>query len=424
MKDKKQTDDYPAWDNIWDQGTYQTGSTQPPRKRGGMVGFLLGLVIFLCGIVSAMGIFNINPLEQAQEKETEPPGPVTFYAQSDADAIPQPSTVSPPEPHGNRINGNSPSLTIEPSPQSVPNIPQEGGLSYQEIYQKNIPSVVSISATLPNGKATGTGVILTSDGFIVTNCHVVSGAQSVSVLLNDDRILEATIVGTDPTSDLAVLSIEATDLTPAEFGDSDALQVGDAAVAIGDPLGLELRGTMTNGIISAIQRNLTTHGRTMTLIQTNAALNSGNSGGPLINCYGQVVGINTMKVGDYMAEGLGFAIPSTTVKEVVEQLIRQGYVSGRPTLGIEGEFLSSFYRLYYDLPQGLHITAVDPASDSYLKGIRTNDILLSIDGQRITDPDEFESVLYSHKVGDSVSILLFRAGRQYSVEVLLQEATG
>lgn len=424
MKDKKQTDDNPAWDNIWDQGTYQTGSTQPPRKRGGMVGFLLGLVIFLCGIVSAMGLFNINPLEKAQETATEPPGPVTFHAQGNVDAVPQPSVEVSPEPHDSRINGDSPSLTIKPSPQSVPNVPQEGGLSYQEIYQKNIQSVVSISATLPNGKATGTGVILSSNGFIVTNCHVVSDAQSVSVLLSDDRILDATIVGTDPISDLAVLSIEAKDLIPAEFGDSDALQVGDAAVAIGDPLGLELRGTMTNGIISAIQRNLTTHGRTMTLIQTNAALNSGNSGGPLINCYGQVVGINTMKVGDYMSEGLGFAIPSTTVKDVVEQLLHQGYVSGRPTLGIKGEFLSSFYRLYYDLPQGLHITDVDPASDAYLKGVRSNDILVSIDGQRITGPDEFESILYSHKVGDSVSILLFRAGRQYSVEVLLQEATG
>ena len=174
----------------------------------------------------------------------------------------------------------------------------------------------------------------------------------------------------------------------ATFGDDRSLRVGDAVVAIGDPLGIRLRGTMTDGIISAISRDLEVDGRVMTLLQTNAALNSGNSGGPLINCYGQVIGINTLKIGVFTdnagAEGLGFAIPSTTVKEIADQLIAQGYVSGRPAIGITGEPVSSFYQFYYNLPAGLYITNVEYGSDARKKGIEQGDILMSIDGNRIT----------------------------------------
>lgn len=199
-------------------------------------------------------------------------------------------------------------------------------------------------------------------------------------------------------------------------------------VAIGDPLGVELRGTMTNGIVSAINRDITAKGRTMTLIQTNAALNAGNSGGPLINCYGQVIGINTMKIGDYMSdagvEGLGFAIPSTTVKEIVDQLLSQGYVSGRPTLGITGEAVSSFYQMYYRLPEGLFLTEVDEDSEAAGKGIKPKDILISMDGVRITDSDTFNAQLYSHQIGDTVPIIIYRSGKQYSLELTIAEANG
>jgi serine protease Do len=227
-------------------------------------------------------------------------------------------------------------------------------------------------------------------------------------------------------SDLAVLRITAENLIPAEFGDSSVLRVGDSVAAIGDPLGEEFRGTLTNGIVSAINRDVTTGGRTLTLIQTNAALNSGNSGGPLINCYGQVIGINTMKIGAFSdgagVEGLGFAIPSTTVKEIVEQLIDQGYVSGRPALGITGESVSNFYQYYYRMPAGLYITELEEGCDAEEKGITSGDILISIGSSRITDMDSLREALYKCEVGDAVQLIIYRSGRQYSVTVTLHEA--
>ena len=251
------------------------------------------------------------------------------------------------------------------------------------------------------------------------------GAGQIRVLLSDQRYLDAQLVGSDSRSDLAVLHVEAEDLIPAVFGDSDQTRVGDTVVAIGDPLGIELRGTMTDGIISAINRDVEVGGRVMSLLQTNAALNSGNSGGPLINSYGQVIGINTMKVGDYVStagvEGLGFAIPSTTVKTIVDQLISQGYVSGRPTLGLTGETLSLFYQHYYRLPTGLYLTEVEPDGPADRAGIQPGDILLTLDGISITSADALDRFLYAHQVGDTVTVTVYRSGQQGTVDITLEE---
>ena len=245
-------------------------------------------------------------------------------------------------------------------------------------------------------------------------------------MFNDGSTHAAQIIGTDTISDLAVLYTDTTGLAPAEFGDSAALRVGDSVVAIGDPLGVELRGTMTDGIVSAINRDISTDGRTMTLIQTNAALNSGNSGGPLLNCYGQVIGINTMKIGDYMSsagvEGLGFAIPSATVKEIVDQLIANGYVAGRPALGFTVQEVSSFYQLYYRLPQGVYVTEVAESSDAAAKGIQPGDILLQLDGQRITNTDTLKNLLYTHNAGDLVDVVIYRNGTQYTANIVLEQS--
>ncbi|MDY3771413.1 MAG: trypsin-like peptidase domain-containing protein, partial [Candidatus Faecousia sp.] len=219
--------------------------------------------------------------------------------------------------------------------------------------------------------------------------------------------------------------IDCTDLTPAQFGDSSTLRVGDTVVAIGDPLGAAFRGTYTNGIVSAINRDVDMNGRTMTLIQTNAALNSGNSGGPLINCYGQVIGINTMKIGTFTdtagVEGLGFAIPSTQVKEIVDQIISQGYVSGRPTLGISGETLSTFYQHYYRMPAGLYITEVDPGSDAARKGIQEGDMLLYLGDTRITGMEDLKTAVYDCEVGEVVEVIVYHKGQQYKLELTLSE---
>ena len=346
----------------WDDQYYGTGPTQPPKNRGGIMALLLMLLIFLTGIITVLGILNIRlfqELKVQQRKTDELSIAFTTEATHPAESI----AVEAPASEEILITHQGStfaSMNIQPSPQGLENVPTEGGLSLQDIYTDNIGSVVSISCSGYGAASTGTGVILSSDGFIVTNAHVVEDAAQIQVQLTDDRTFQAELIGSDEVSDLAVLFISAGELIPAQFGDSSSLRVGDTVVAIGDPLGAEFRGTYTNGIVSAINRDVDVDGRTMTLIQTNAALNSGNSGGPLINCYGQVIGINTMKIGTFTdtagVEGIGFAIPSATVKEIVDQLIQQGYVSGRPTLGLEGETISGVYQHYYRMPKGLYIT--------------------------------------------------------------------
>ncbi|MBE6916429.1 MAG: PDZ domain-containing protein [Ruminococcaceae bacterium] len=396
----------------WDDHYYQTGSTQPPKSRAGLIALVLILGIALIGTLSALGILRIRVQLSADSNDAVNFTPFDPTVVSQGATDPSDSVTVP--------TGDV-SVQIKPSPDSVLNIPQEGGLGLQEIYAKNIPSVVSISCALPGGSSSGTGVVLTADGYLVTNAHVIEDAVSISVLLTDGRTLSAQLVGMDTVSDLAVLYVNANDLTPAEFGDSSQLKVGDAVAAIGDPLGVELRGTMTDGIISAINRDMNLNGRTVTLIQTNAALNSGNSGGPLINCYGQVIGINTMKIGAFSdsagVEGLGFAIPSVTVKEIVDQLIRQGYVSGRPALPLDGEWVSLFNQQFRRLPAGLYITQA-PA-DSV---ISTRDILLQIDGVRVTSEDELNAALYQHQAGDTVTLTFYRSGSQYTTTITLTEA--
>ena len=415
------------YDHPWDDGVYGTGNTEPPKSRNGMVALLLILVIFLCGIIALLGILNVKLFTQLNKQNQQETLSLAIMDETEPSEAAAPAVTEPMIAAQQEISADS-SIALNTSPQSVENIPQAGGMSLQDIYSKNISSVVSISVSSRSGSSTGTGVILTGDGYIVTNAHVVDGGTTISVQLTDDRTFPAELIGMDEVTDLAVLQIEATDLIPAEFGDSGILRVGDAVCAIGDPLGSEFRGTYTNGIVSAINRDMDVDGRTMTLIQTNAALNSGNSGGPLINCYGQVIGINTMKIGTFTdragVEGLGFAIPSTTVKEIVDQLIQQGYVSGRPTLGIQGETLSSFYQYYYRFPAGMLITHVDPGSYAHFYGIESGDILMGINDTTITSMEEMNALLWNYQVGDVVTVYIYRNGRQASVELTLTEDKG
>ena len=415
--------DYNYQDNNqdpWEQNFYETGSTRPPKSRRGFLAVILIVVIFIGGIVSALSLMNLHLFQPLNDNPED-----TSFRFSDETSNTTLSDNAEEESQPTATSADM-QLQLNNAPPAVENIPQAGGLSLQSIYEKAIVSVVSVSCKTANGGSTGSGVILSANGYIVTNCHVIDGATAIEILLYDGTTLSAKIVGADTISDLAVLHVDAANLTPAEFGDSSSVRVGDSVVAIGDPLGVELRGSMTDGIISAINRNISTQGRTLTLLQTNAALNAGNSGGPLLNCYGQVIGINTMKIGDYMSsagvEGLGFAIPSITVKEIVDQLLINGYVSGRPSLGITGENISSFEHLYYHIPQGVYVAAVEENSNAAAQGIRPGDILLQFDGQRVTDLDTLQRLLFAHNAGDTVSVVLYRNGSQYSVQLTLDEA--
>ena len=321
-----------------------------------------------------------------------------------------------------------PQLTIVQSPAGIPTVTsdEEGALSLQEIYRRCIGSVVSIVTVTPSGKASGTGIIMSEDGYVITNHHVIENAQAVSVLTSDNQEYAASVIGSDETSDLAVLKIEADGLQTAEFGDSSVLQVGDSVAAIGDPLGTALRGTMTDGIISAINRDLTVNDRTMSLIQTNAALNNGNSGGPLINCYGQVIGINTMKMSNFYSssttvEGIGFAIPIDTAKPIIDELIEKGYVSGRPAIGIDGETLPATYRIYYRLPQGIYVTRVYSNSDAAAKGVSEGDIITAINGVSVTTMEQLNRVKNQFTAGQTITLTIYHGGVSSDVEIILMD---
>ena len=448
---------YSNGDQSWRDQTnvYRTQREQPtpmgsrrPRRRSG---WLKGILAVLLVVAISFGAFYLmrnvgvrlertedgvtlsmtNRSKQAEPEQAEQPIPEpSASAQTGTEtAAPQQTTQQPTQ---GAYVGSGTRLNIVSAPESSDTTfsDEEDALCLQDIYSSVIDSVVSISSMTSSGTSSGTGIIMSSDGYVITNHHVISGALVISVLTNDNREFEAALVGSDEMSDLAVLKIDARGLQAAEFGDSSKLRVGDSVVAIGDPLGVQLRGTMTNGIISAINRDLTVGDRTMTLIQTNAALNNGNSGGPLINCYGQVIGINTVKMSSYYTasatvEGLGFAIPISVAKPIIDELIENGYVAGRPAIGISGDSLPTYYRAYYRLPDGVYVTSVNDGSDAKAKGIREGDIVTAINGEVISSIDDLNTIKNQYAAGDEVTLTIYRSGAYYEVTVtLVDQATG
>ena len=302
--------------------------------------------------------------------------------------------------------------------------PAEGEeLSLQEIYDKVSPAVVGITATLEGAEYSwGTGVLFTPDGYIITNTHIVSGCDGARVTLLSGEEYEALLVGYDETSDIAVLKVDGEDLPWAEFGVSDALRVGDEAIAIGNPLGEQYAGTMTNGIISAISRNVRNNGHTMTLLQTNAALNEGNSGGPLVNAWGQVVGITNMKImSSYTAtvEGIGFAIPSSVVKQVADQILALGDVQGEPTIGITAGPVSVEAMALYGLPAGVYVSSVDEGSDAWTQGLREGDVILRVNGTEVSSVPEVNAIKDEFQVGDTLTLTVYRDGETFDMDIRL-----
>jgi len=327
------------------------------------------------------------------------------------------------ESGGNSIPraGTAPALTL-----SLLETPDAGTLSLQEIYAKCSPAIVSVSAYVSESSYHwGTGIVMTADGYILTNAHILDGTGSVTVALGDGTEYEALLVGDDARSDLAVLKIEAHDLICAEFGDSDLLQVGDQVAAIGNPLGEEFRGTMTDGIISAINRDIDYNGHTMTLLQTNAALNEGNSGGALVNMYGQVVGITNMKmISSFTSvEGLGFAIPTRQMKPVIDSLLANGAMLGRPAIGITvGKAIPESAKTYFDLPDGAYVTHVHPNSDAWAQGLRPGDIITAVNGVIIRSSDAITEAKAPLSVGDGMTLTVFRSGESFDIHVRLVDS--
>ena len=323
------------------------------------------------------------------------------------------------------VNSNLPSVNI--SSPSATSTSANDGLSGEEIYAKVSPSVVSIQAVnLTSGEGgTGSGVIMSADGYIITNNHVVvdenTGVQQdkITVYMSDGTSFPAEVIGLDEQTDLAVLKIgpAGTTLTPAEFGDSNSLLVGEEVYAIGSPGGLDLANTITGGHISALNRDITIDDRVMSLIQTDAAINPGNSGGALINKYGQVIGITSAKLGISYYEGLGFAIPMDTVKPIVDELIQNGYIAGRPQIGISGQNVSEQQSAAYGIPQGVRVINVDSRSNAAAAGVQANDIITGINGTEVTDMDGVNAVKDELSAGDKITLTLYRMSTGKTVTV-------
>lgn len=309
------------------------------------------------------------------------------------------------------------------------------------VAQKVLPSIVGIEVNYTvssmffnqqsTATATGSGIIISEDGYIITNNHVISSsssssyysiseANSIKVTLDGDETkYDATIVGTDSQTDLAVIKIDKTGLTAAELGSSSSVQVGEFAMAVGSPLGMQ--NTVTGGMISALNREVTdSEGKTFTLIQTDAAINSGNSGGALVNSKGQVIGINTLKVSSTGVEGMGFAIPIDSAKPIIDQLIQYNKVK-RPYIGISGRDVDSETAKRNNLVEGIYVVSVEEYSAAEIAGIKAGDVIVSADGQEAKTMNKLNEIKNKHQIGDTMTVVVNRQGTEKTITLTLKE---
>lgn len=391
------------------QNDYNEFSFYPENKQQRDSGrtVIIVLVVFMSLIaIATLTVMAVTLLKDSQNIDSSQTGGSNLSAQQDT--VTDENTV---------IRTDIPTIIQLSTPKDALSIP--------EVVQKVSPSVVGISCMTSLGGVTGTGIILSQDGYIITNAHVVKDGTAFKVVLDkslDSETIDAKLIGADTQTDLAVLKIEKTGLPAAEFGTSGEIVVGEAAIVIGNPLGFELAGSVTAGIISAIDRKLTVEDREMNLIQTDASINNGNSGGPLINAYGQVIGITSVKINSTYGEGLGFAIPIDDAMPIIEDLLKYGYVKGRPQLGIVGENVTEIYSQYYNIPQGFIVRGVNEGSAAEKAGIRIDDIVIGINGQLITTIEEFNSIKAGYKAGEQITVSVYRDGEIVDLKVVLDEA--
>lgn len=413
----------------YNENTENNEDTKKPKKR---VGLKIAAVLMAFSLVSAGSIGIYSRLDDTSDKSVS--------ASEEAE---------PSEP-GKKSNA---SASAEKINYIAAQQKDDTGITTEEIVEKMLPTVVGIESSFTSqssansfgfgygfgggtpsqSKSTGTGVVITKDGYIVTNAHVIydtqygSGlADSISVLMNDEKSYDAEVIGYDTDCDLAVLKIDADNLTAAEFGDSDNLRLGESVIAIGNPLGFELMNTVTKGIVSGKNRQITINDKSMNLIQTDAAINSGNSGGPLIDMNGKVIGINSSKMSSsYSAtsiEGIGFAIPSNEVSKIVEDLMKYGYVTGKPQFGISAQDVTETISNMYNLPLGAYITAVEEGSAADEAGLIAGDVITGADGETITTVEELNIIKNKHTAGDEIEITYVRSGKTQNATVTLGES--
>jgi len=398
---------------------------EPKRtKRGVGASVLIACTAMAVVIGLFAGVILMNstmqyrqPKEAAVTAQPETAAPVVTASGETATASPEAASVTPEQ--ANVSAGFA----------------YEGQYTRAQVVELTAPSVVGIDGVFETtvsywGRTqtyeqpgSGSGVILTADGYIATCAHVVDGAKSLTVTLNDDSSYEATIIGTDPRNDLAIIKIEAEGLTPAALGDSDMLTIGEDVIAIGNPLG-ELRGTATSGIVSAVKRSITVEGTDMELIQTDAAISPGNSGGGLFNASGRLIGIVNAKVSDTSAEGLGFAIPVNSVVKEINDLLNYGYVTGRAALGVytQNVTLNNGYGYFtFGGTRCVQITEIVAGSAAEAAGLKAGDLIMEVDGKEISSNSDLSDLIASYNAGDTATFTIRRDSERLTIDVTFGE---
>lgn len=406
----------------------------PPKKR-----MPVGVKVFIIvmSILAAVGIFVLGAaIVSYSGTSTSSPNYSDYYGYFDGDSGESADPSATPTPSPDENSGNSSDGIVQPDIEVKPYTagitidkkPSGDELSAKEVYAKVLPSTVTVTAEIPladgsTDESVGTGIFITSDGYIITNSHVIGNTKSsgITITTSDGTDYPCVVVGFDKTTDIAILKTDDHNFTPAEFGDASELAIGEWVIAIGNPGGSTFSGSLTRGVVSGLDRTVGSYSSNgMTYIQTDAAINPGNSGGPLVNMYGQVVGINSSKiVADYF-EGMGFAIPVSKAKTIIDQLLSEGYVNGRTRLGITGQ------NVLYGSPSG--VTIVDIQSDSSFNGTdaKAEDIITAVNGTKISGLTSLANELLSFAPGDKVTVTLYRPSdqKEFTVEITLLEDKG
>ena len=396
-------------------------NVEPPKQKKKSSGVRVAAIAIACILVGGIGggaavgaYLNRDTVPALTEVEdTESPAP----------------TAQTEEPEETAPAFNNTVIDVTTNSQATAMTPQD-------VYEKYVNAVVAISnestTNIFGQQATtassGSGFIISKDGYIVTNNHVVSGAETLTVIMTSGEEYEAKIIGADAENDVALIKIEGEDLPTVSIGDSDDIQVGQQVCAIGNPLG-ELTNTMTVGYVSALDREINENGNPINMFQTDCAINSGNSGGPLFDMHGNVVGITTAKYSSngYSStasiEGIGFCVPANDAMDIVSDLLQYGYVKGRPALGITCQSISKTVTQYYNLPAGIYVVSVGENSASDLAGIVEGDIITAVDGNEVSSVTDFKALLKQYTAGDTATLSIYRSaeGGVTDVEVTFDE---
>jgi serine protease Do len=414
---------------------YGSPNAAPKKKSGRKIGLEIAALAAAVVLVSAGAIAGWNYIED------------NFLDRSYDESSPGASYEAPAPNNGESNQSITPYAGGDSGDILTLSDARENPLSAPEIYNKVIVSTVGIESEFSNGVGMGTGIVMSADGYIITNAHVVENtyttsqgffgqnyqtqtenARTITVTMSDEETkYNGVLIGKDSESDIAVIKVDASGLKPAEFGDSTKLMVGEDVIAIGNPLSYDLFGTLTKGVVSALNRQVTINDKTMNLIQTDTAINSGNSGGPLINCYGQIIGINSAKMSsNYMSsgsaavEGLAFAIPISSAQSIINDLITNGYVTGRPKLGITTQTYNVMSQ-NGEVISGAIVMSVTADGAADQSGIKIGDIIVGIDGEKVTTAEEVVTEKNKHTAGDTITLNIIRDDRTMDIQVTLDE---